>query len=343
MERPDLTGVPEAIVAYIEHLEGKLLARSAPNRMPAVPTEPSEPPTTMQVISMTRDGSTKRTARHHYSRQRRSGMGIFDMEVEESDPPAFVAIADEAASLLVWTNRGRVYRLAVSKINQTDVRGRGADISEALGMLVNERIVALLPDSGGEEVALASERGWVRTIRSSFLGSSLLQGMRFHDPDEGGELAAACWLNSSDDLFVVSEQALAIRFSARQLGGRRGRLGLRVSQGDRVMAIAPTREDGGVLLIGADGKGTIRLMSGFRQNKAPGAGGKVSLKTHKLVGVAAASAADDIFVISGLGKMIRFSADEIPAKAGVVQGVNLMALRNDEVAAVAVCPRPADA
>ena len=342
MERPDLTGLPAEAVAYIEYLEGRLLVRKQTTRAPAIPSEPSEPPTTVQVITMTRAGIAKRTARHLYYRQRRAGMGVFDLDAVEEDPPAFLAIADESEAILVWTNRGRVYRLPVANITQTEVRGRGDDIVERLKMMNNERIVAVLSESGGDEVALASERGWVRTIRASFLGSSLLQGMGFHDPNEGGELVAACWLAHNDDLMVVAESGLGIRFSARQLGGRRGRLGMRVSPGDRIMAITATQETGTILLLGADGKGTLRDMSGFRQNKAPGAGGKVTLKTEKLVGVISANANDDIFVISASGKMIRFAADEIPPKSGVVQGVNIMALRNDEVAAVAVCPRPVE-
>ena len=339
MERPDLSSAHPDVVAYIEYLEGRLLAKPAVRPTPST-MESTEPPTTMQLITMSAAGVAKRTARHLYGRQRRGGMGVFDMEVTEADPPAFLAIADEAATLLVWSNRGRVYRLPVSRIPTTEVRGRGVDVSEQLKMLNNERIVALLPEDGGAEVALASERGWVRTIRASFLGSSLMQGMGFHDPNEGGELAAACWLNSGDDLFVVSEGALAIRFAAHQLGGRRGRLGLRLGQADRVLAIAATQAEGGVFLLGADGKGTIRLMSGFRQNKAPGAGGKVALKTDKLIGAGTVSPEDDLFVISAQGKLIRFAAAEVPPKEGVVQGVNCMTLRHDEAAALAVCALP---
>ena len=40
----------------------------------------------------------------------------------------------------------------------------------------------------------------------------------------------------------------------------------------------------------------------------------------------------------GLGKIIRFAAAEVPAKEGVVQGVNCMALRADECVALVVSP-----
>ena len=77
-------------------------------------------------------------------------------------------------------------------------------------------------------------------------------------------------------------------------------------------------------------------MTGFSQNKAPGAGGKQAMKADRLVGVGAVSDGDDIFIISQLGKIIRFRADEIPAKEGVVQGVACMSLRGDETMAAAV-------
>ena len=49
---------------------------------------------------------------------------------------------------------------------------------------------------------------------------------------------------------------------------------------------------------------------------------------------------DDVFAISGLSKIIRFQAVEIPPKEGVVQGVNCMALRADEVTAITACAIP---
>ena len=94
------------------------------------------------------------------------------------------------------------------------------------------------------------------------------------------------------------------------------------------------------ILIGADGKGTIRLMSGFAANKAPGSGGKIAIKTDHLIGAATIREQDDIFAISRLSKIIRFQAIEIPPKSGVVQGVNCMSLRSDEVTALTVCLIP---
>jgi DNA gyrase subunit A len=87
-----------------------------------------------------------------------------------------------------------------------------------------------------------------------------------------------------------------------------------------------------------EGKGTIRLLSGFGANKEPGGGGKVAIKAERVVAAPGAGPQDDLFVLSRLGKVIRFQAADVPAKEGVVQGVNCMNLRADECVACIASP-----
>ncbi|MCB8969143.1 MAG: hypothetical protein H6660_19875, partial [Ardenticatenaceae bacterium] len=193
------------------------------------------------------------------------------------------------------------------------------------------------PADHGQQVALVSEKGWVRQVHKARLGSSLIPGMSFFDTSKQGTVVAACWSNGQEDLFIATRLGLGIRFADRQVH-QQGNLGIRLDPGDEVVAITAVSEDGGVFLIGDDGKGTIRLMEGFRANKAPGASGKVAMKTENLVTAVAVNTPDDIFLISQTSKVIRFQAEEIPAKTGVVQGVICMSLRNDLVTAAAITP-----
>ena len=88
--------------------------------------------------------------------------------------------------------------------------------------------------------------------------------------------------------------------------------------------------------MGGDGRGTVRLMDGFTPNKSPGGSGKIAFKGEKVIGAMAVTPESDAFIISRLGKIIRFKASEIPPKEGVVQGVNCMSLRGDECVAMVV-------
>ena len=339
LERPDLSNVSSEVRDYIEALEAELLSAQSGQqaRHRSADNEPTEPPTTQQVITISQRGMAKRTARHLYGRQRRSGIGVFDLDVDEHDYPAHVVVADESERLLLFSNLGRVFPLAVADIHQTDeLRAPGESLIDKFPFHGNEHIIGALPAEAGQYAVLASQRGWVQRVAASYFGKNLIPGMSFHDVKQGGQVTAVCWTNGTDEIFLATQQAQGIRFRETQVPARGGCLGLRVDPSDEVVAVASVVESSGVFVVGHDGKGTIRQMSGFRMNKAPGAGGKTILKTDQLIGAVTVNEADDIFILAQSGKIIRFQANEVPPKEGVVQGVNCMGLRNDVVTAVAI-------
>ncbi len=337
-ERPDLTNLPDAVIAYIEALEAQLATAQDGGGRVEEPLEPSEPPTTINIVTVTAGGVAKRTPRHLYFRQRRGGMGVFDLDAPDQDPPAFLAMADASAGLICITNQARAFRVPLSEIPEREVRGRGESILARFPLRANERLSVIATDTplrGGSHFVLVGARGQVRRIARQYLGPNLQPGTVLYDVAEAGAPAAACWSSGADELFIVTRTGQAIRFAER-LVPVRGCLGLRVDPGDEVVAVAAAPATGGVFLLSDDGKGTIRLLSGFAPNKAPGSGGKTAMKADAIVGALAVHEGSDVFAISRLSKIIRFQADEVPAKEGVVQGVNCMSLRADECVAFTV-------
>lgn len=335
LERPDLSQVTAEVRAYIEALEAQLATRpSAESSKRASPT-PNEPETTLNLLSLSQHGRGKRTPRHLYGRQNRAGMGVFDLESGEGDFAAQLTIADAAADVLLLTNYGRAFRLPASAWPQTAVRASGQAITEQLPLRDNERIAGMLPADAGKYLIMVSQRGWVQRIAASYVGPSLLNGMSFHNVKEGGLITAVCWTAGDGQLFIATRQGKAIRFNESQISVRGG-LGLRVDLQDEVVAVTAVYDHSQILLLTADGKGTLRHMSTFMANKAPGAGGKAAMKTDSLLAAFTVSENDDLFMIAQSGKMIRFAVADVPAKEGAVQGVNCMSLRNDVCTAVAL-------
>jgi DNA gyrase subunit A len=339
-ERPDLDGVEPEVVEYIEALEAALAGvgrRRSPSHVAAPESEPelTESPTTLNVITLSRAGVAKRTPRHLYGRQRRGGMGVFDIDIHEDDAPSLLLVADLTETLLLLTSEGRGFRLPVEAITETPVHSRGQRLDLPIPWMPGEYGVALLPADAGTQVAMVSERGQVHRVRASFVGKRMVPGVRFHDVKAGGPLVAACWTGGEDDLFVVTRAGAGIRFPEQRVYDP-GSLGIRVGRDDRVVSIAAVNEQSAVFLLSADGRGTLRLMSGFAPNKQPGGSGKAALRTAALVAAVAVDPQDDLFVISRLSKIVRFQAADVPAKEGVVQGVMCMALRADACVAAAV-------
>lgn len=334
MERPDLSQVSAEVLAYIEALEAEVNARPSDASHRAAPI-PEEPPTTINVISTSQQGRSKRTPRHWYGPQRRGGMGVFDLETSPPDFPAHLTLADENDHLLLITSFGRAFRLPVQLLAEAPVRATGQALLAGLVLRAGEQIAAILPGDGGAYLVMVSQRGWVQRLHRNRVGKTLIPGLAFHDVKQGGEITAACWTPGDAELFMATVQGKAIRFRESQVSDR-GCLGLRVEQSDEVTAVTAVYAHSRVFLLTHDGKGSIRQMETFLANKAPGAGGKAVMKTGHLVGALTVNDGDDLFIISQLGKIIRFPAADVPAKEGAVQGVNCMALRNDSVTAVAV-------
>ena len=333
-ERPETGALPAPVRAYIAALEAEL-ARLRPDagaeRIPVSVAEAAGP---AQLISISKAGFAKRTPRHLYGRQRRSGMGIFDLELRGSDVPEVLALAGDDQHLLLVTSRGRAHRLTVNVLPATPVRGRGHPLAELIPLQAEENICCALvvPESG--YVAFVSVEGYVRTLPAHLLGDQLRPDFEVLDVMLYGAPAAACIVEGGVDVLVATSGGRAIRFASKLIGAL-GVQSIRLENREQVVGLAAVTNESQLFLLGADGHGSVRPMNNFASNKAPGAGGKLLLKTARLVSVACVHADGDLFVISRLCKLIRFAAAEVPASNGVVQGVDCMALRADETVALA--------
>jgi DNA gyrase subunit A len=346
LPRPDIETLDPTTRAYVEALEAEVarLGGHLPHSSgvsvdsDSAAAKPPERPTSMRVITVSRSGLAKRTPRHLYSSQRRGGMGVFDLVVDERDEPAWLLVADaDKDDIMILTDRARTYRVSVSRLQRADVNGRGRSLHEDCALRSDEQVALVVGPAQAPYLALLTERGHVRWLGGHLVGEKLPPGTPLYESQDLGAPAAACWAHNADDLFVATGTGKAIRFSARTVS-MPGCLAIRLDVDDTVRAVVPVRENSGLLLLGADGKGSVRLMEGFRANKEPGGSGKIALKTERLAAACLVEASDDILAVSRLGKTIRFAADEIPAKTGAVQGVNCMALRSDEVTAAARLP-----
>ena len=343
IDRPDLSRVDPSIKAYIEALESELEHLQRRKREASVaaeedvestlPFEPSELPTTQNIITITGSGIAKRTPRHLYTRQRRAGMGIFDLEAPGDEPPAILTMADESQSLLIFTNYARAFRVPVHSLPEAQVRGRGQSVFSRNPFQPDEHLVAALPDLVKGSIAMVSQHGIVRVLRHHVFGEYMKPGTAMFDPNRFGELAGVCWTPGEGDLLIVSRLGKGIRFSQEKFPPQGGP-GIRLEEGDAAVAITAVTQESNVFMVSADGRGTVRSMTGFNPNKSAGGSGKIAINSENLVGAMTVAEGDDIFLISRLSKIIRFMAAEVPVKEGVVQGVNCMALRADSVVAL---------
>ncbi len=340
MERPDLSGLDPAIITYINFLEHQLeqhrtRPKTIEREIPVPVSEETiftEPPTTVNIFTCSRKGLIKRTPRHMYGRQHRGGIGVFDLDVPPDDQPQFLLCADMSETILLFSNKAKVFRYSAEKIEESPIRAKGAAF-ERLQLDSDEYIVAALPERASGYVALASRNGFIRCLRHHLFGEHMRPGTAMYNAADYGPLASVCWTPGNQELLLVSRNGIAIRFSEKSLPPQ-GARGINLSADDQVVSVTWVEPDSQVFVAGADGKGTIRLMSGFAPNKSPGGSGKILIKSDEVISATKIAPTDDLFIITRLGKIIRFLADEVPTTEGTIQGVFCMGLRGDEVAAL---------
>lgn len=343
MQRPNLENSNPETLAYIEWLEAELeRARAdgstaeAEPRGEEPPLEPEEALAPFSIITVAASGLARRVPRHLYLRQRRGGTGGIDADWG-ADPATALVHAPERGHLLILTNRARAFRLPAYFLDEAQLRAAPKPFLESLPLAEDERWACALPvpENPSGHLAVVSARGWVRVLPAHIFGETMREGMSVFKVEEFDVPVGAAWTPTNGDVFIATRQGVGVRFPAKTVNPQGG-VGIRLESGDAVVGVCGVQESSGVFLLSADGKGTIRLMSGFGANKAPGAGGKQAIKTDELVAACTINPDGDVFILSRTGKLIRFKAAEIPPKEGVVQGVVCMSLRADKPVAVTV-------
>jgi DNA gyrase subunit A len=304
-------------------------------------------PDDVMVLTITARGLAKRTPLNDYSTQHRGGIGVFDIQTTRDDLVAHLAVARASAALLVLSSRGRAFRIPVDSLPLTEVRGRGASLPERLLFTAEETVAALLALDDEQDsrntVLIATQSGWLRSLHRNYVGPRLQPGTLLSDPKRGGPPAVMTLSNGAGDVLLVLRSGLGYRFPER-LSSREGVRGIQTRPDDQVVGLVSLQGDEDeVLLVTADGQGIRRQMAGFASNKSPGGQGKVIMKSDALAGAARVGSGDEALCISGFAKIIRFAADEAPAKSGNVQGVSILDTRGDSLAALAVVAPPAAA
>ena len=344
MQRPDLSGTDPVVRKYIEFLEKKAAIPTGVDHPDVLSAErmaeilPAEDETTLGIITLSKEGFAKRTLRHLYSRQHRSGMGVFDLDINTPDYPTVLGLSDQSQTVLVLTSKARAFRFSALQLEASAVRSKGILPFDRFGFDADESIAAILPEQARGYIALLGASGRVRCLRHHLFGEHMRPGTTLFNVGDFGPLVSACWTPGDAELLIVSSLGMGIRFPEKSISPQ-GDLGIRLTPEDKAICVTSVDSDSDVFFLGADGRGTIRRMTGFAANKSAGGSGKITMKTSRLIGAAMILQDDDIFIITRLGKIIRFQADEVPVTEGTVQGVNCISMRGDEVSTFLRSPR----
>jgi len=310
------------------------------------------------VVTLTHRGYVKRQPLRVFRAQKRGGVGLKGAKpTAGSDAPSGTREEDYAlhlltththASMLFFTQSGRVFQLRVHEVPERERQAKGMPINNLIDIGTNERITAVFvrPESESEAhyMLMVTKNGYIKKTAMAEYANVRRNGLIAINLQEGDELDWVTPTSGKDDVVIATELGKAIRFSETEVRamGRdtQGVIGMKLGKGDAVAGMATVVEGGDLLVITQRGYGKRTPLAEYPIKHRAGQG-VFTLKVTDRVGKLAAMRAvrdpeEEVLVISASGMVLRTQVGAISRIGRQTQGVIVMRLAaDDQVVAIA--------
>jgi len=293
-----------------------------------------------RVVTISHGGYAKTQPLTDYQAQRRGGMGKSATAVKDEDFVEHLLIASTHATILCFTNLGKVYWLKVYQIPVAGRNSRGRPMVNLLPLGEDERISSILPVeeySADKYVIMATANGTVKKTALDQYSRPRSVGLRAVDLVDGNYLVGTAITDGSKDIMLFSSEGKAVRFAetdVRAMGRvSKGVRGMRLPENHAVISMVVPEQDGFLLTVCENGYGKRTKVEEF---PTKGRGGKgmiaiqVSDRNGPLVGATQLFDGDEIMLISDQGTMVRTRGDEVSVVGRNTQGVRIIRLKENE-------------
>ena len=313
------------------------------------------------LVTMTKTGYIKRMPTTTYRSQRRGGKGVTGMSTKEDDDVIRMFTANTHDTLLIFTNKGRVFRLKVYEIPQGARQAKGQAIINLINIDSDETIQSVITlakdqlDKG--YLLMVTRQGIIKKTATQEFANIRSNGIIALKLDQGDQLVWVTQTTGRDQIALISHEAKAINFKetdARPLGrSARGVRGINLTKNDFVVGMAVyqpkrTKTKGkrkffdDLLVVMEKGLGKRTDINDFPVQKRSGKGVKVAKLSPKTGNIVSAHLVNEsmetVAITSKKAQVINLPLKNIKRLGRATQGVILMRFAKpaDSVAAVAL-------
>jgi DNA gyrase subunit A len=297
------------------------------------------------VVTMTRAGYIKAVSSDAFKTQGRGGRGVQGARLKEEDLVSIAVHTTTLAHLLLFSNKGRVFRLRAHEVPMKERTARGTAVVNLLPLGLDETIQALVAtkdfDSGGY-LMFATKQGQVKKTALAEYDKSRREGFIAISLRDDDELVRALFTAGDDDLLMVTRNGSGIRFTEEEVRpmGRdaAGVRGVRLRTGDEVVSCDVVSEDTDVIIVTDAGYGKRTKSEHFHRQGRGGQGVraiKLTAVRGRVVSAFMAALDDQILFVSSGGVVIRTAVRDIAAQGRDATGVRVMSLDAGQTVAAA--------
>ena len=270
------------------------------------------------VVIMTEGGLIKRIPATSFRTQKRNGKGV----KTQDDITHAVIRTNTIDSLMVFTNKGQMYRLLVNNIPVGTNTTGGQSIKSLIAMETNEEpaiIYSIYRDTDAQYVLFVTKNGLVKkTSLEEYTKTKKKTGIAAISLREGDELAAVS-LIKDEQLVVMTANGMGIRFDSKEITptsrSTSGVKGIALADGDSVITALPIRDiKDKVAVFAQNGLAKKFALTELPTQKRAGKGlmcYKPSDITGPIMAATLVSDEDNVLIV-GTPSSICISAKEIP-------------------------------
>jgi len=350
-ELESILGDPAKLRGVIAEELGKIREKYAEPRRTVITHDPGELGIEDLIedeeifVTMTRAGYIKSVSADAFRTQGRGGRGVQGTRLKEEDLISIAVHTTAHAHLLMFSNKGRVFRLRAHEIPMKERTAKGTAVVNLLPLGLDETIQALVAtkdfESGGY-LMFGTKFGQVKKTALGEYDKSRREGFIAIALRDNDELVRAVFTSGDDDMMMVTRNGSGIRFTEEEVRpmGRdaAGVRGMRLRAGDEVVSCDVVSEDTDVIIVTDAGYGKRTKSEHFHRQGRGGQGVraiKLTAIRGRVVSAFMAALDDQILLVSSGGVVIRTAVREIAAQGRDATGVRLMSLDEGQSVAAA--------
>lgn len=296
------------------------------------------------VMTISRTGYAKTQPIDDYVAQKRGGKGKSATAMKEDDVIDHLLVTSTHATVLCFTDNGRVFSLRGFEVPLASRGARGRPLVNLISLDADETVTTILPipqmsdELEGRYVFFATANGTVKRVELEQFANIRSNGLIAIGLEDGDKLISARITNGSQDVMLFASSGKAIRFDendARSMGRTaKGVRGMRIGKDDAIKSLVVIDNQVNEILIACEnGFGKRTLIDEFNAQKR-GGGGVIAIKTSArngaLVRATKVEPEDDIILISNKGTLVRTPVAQVASAGRNTQGVTLIRLSKDE-------------
>lgn len=268
------------------------------------------------VLTVSQTGYAKTQPLSDYAAQRRGGRGKSATSMKEDDYVQHLIVTSNHATVLCFTDVGKVYRLKVFEVPQASRGAKGRPMVNLLPLEANETITAILPVIDAPKKfteRLADFRSYVKA-HAAHLQTNAIIAAHYAELE-----AAFAELADGDDL------SDALRVQLKQLGVELSATDL----DDEIIAEFASQAEAlrkNFYVFMATASGTVKRveLEQFSNVRSNGLRAIELNEEDTLIGVAITDGEQQIMLFSNEGKAIRFAETDVRSMGRAAKGVRGM-------------------